>query len=135
MSAPLKPLKMYTAGSRYPSEYSVVAACVARTHKEAKKLLWAGSGNLRQECDWQFTDLRVSRSKSDDQIAASIQPQEPHVIEDTAITRQMGWFCSGDAGCSCCGLYEMDGDFPLCQDCGFCAECGHDEKCVSKQPC
>lgn len=130
MSESDKPLKMYSAGARYPGEFSVVAACIARTHKEAKKLFWAGSGALREECDWQFTDMRVGRAKEHDEFVGLIAELGPHVIHDTAITRRMGWWCEGDKHCSDCGLAAMDGDFPVCDSCGLCSECGHDETCA-----
>lgn len=130
MSEPDKPLKMYTAGARYPDEFTVVAACIARTHKEAKKLFWAGSGTLREECDWRFTDMRVGRAKDKDEFVSLVAELGPHVIHDTAITRRMGWWCVGDKHCSGCGLAAMDGDFPVCDSCGFCGECGHDDTCA-----
>lgn len=131
MSEQQKPLKMYTAGSRYPSEYSVVAACFAHSHKEAKKLLWAGSDPLRVECDWDFTDMRVSRNAQHDDLISMAEEKEPHVIDNTAITRRMGWWCDGDGRCTCCDLATMDGDFPTCEVCEQCAECGHAEGCAA----
>lgn len=128
-----KTLKFYAAGSLNPGGvHTVVAACIATSHREARKLLWAGSDNLREECDWRFTDMQVGRRKEHDHLVAKIDRKEPHVIHDTSITRLMGWWCEGDRRCASCDLAEMDGDFPVCEHCEQCPECGHADECVSK---
>lgn len=45
------------------------------------------------------------------------------VCNDTAVQRKYGFWCDGDDCCGSCGLYEMDGKFPVCEDCGQCEEC------------
>lgn len=129
----LQKLKCYSAGSLNPGGvHSVVAVCLATSHREARKLLWAGSDDLREECDWKFIDMQVGRCKEHDGLVLTIDRQEPHVIHDTAITRRMGWWCEGDKHCAACGLAEMDGDYPVCEHCERCAECRHAEGCEPK---
>jgi hypothetical protein len=43
--------------------------------------------------------------------------------------REVGFAVDGDNRCASCGLADMDGEFPICDECGQCEECGHDEDC------
>jgi len=47
--------------------------------------------------------------------------------EEVAILRDLGWECDGDQRCTCCGLAELDGQFPVCDECDQCSECGGDQ--------
>ena len=129
------PLKMYAAGALYPSEYSIVALCTARSHKEAKAVFWAGSDRLREECDWRYVDMRVKREPGGDKYIGKLKFAEPHVVEDVAVQRELGWFHDGDNNCADCGLYTMDGEFPVCEHCDCCEGCGHAEDCPERKPC
>lgn len=52
------------------------------------------------------------------------RPPKPGVENDFAVLRKVGWRMEGDASCDTCGLYELDGEFPVCEGCGQCADCG-----------
>ena len=52
-------------------------------------------------------------------------PDEPRDLT-TEELRAIGWGVEGDSSCSTCGLYTMDGEFPLCEECGDCEECAGD---------
>jgi hypothetical protein len=77
--------------------------------------------------------MQVGRCKEHDHLIEKLDCKEPHVIHDTSVLRQMGWFCECDQSCTTCGLATMDGDFPLCEHCEQCAECGHLDDCASRK--
>lgn len=55
-------------------------------------------------------------------------PEEPRDATNSEV-RSLGWLCEGDDQCEWCGLYEFDGQYPVCGNCNQCSECGHDEGC------
>ena len=114
-------MKVYVGGT---SE-EVCGACVANSAKEAKAMLWNDS-DVRDACDGDYYNLRVRRSRQHDSVAREYQ--EPvGVIRGLGTLRAMGFLVDGDPACVSCGLYTMDGEFPLCPDCGYCEDCGHAE--------
>lgn len=116
-------MKVYVGGA---SE-DLCAACVANSVKEAKAVLWNDS-DVRDACDGDYFNLRVRRKRSLDSVAREYQ--EPiGIIRGLGTLRAMGFWTEGDPACIACGLYTMDGEFPLCPDCEQCAECGHAEDC------
>lgn len=116
-------MKVYVGGSAT----NVCAACVASCIGEAKAFLW-GSPDVRDECEFDYTRLRVSRERRSD-IVARAWSLETGVVRNSAALRAMGFGIDGDPACVSCGLYTMDGEFPLCPDCEQCADCGHAEDC------
>lgn len=48
----------------------------------------------------------------------------PHREVRDEVLREIGWHCEDDSSCDSCGLYEMDGAFPVCEDCMQCSVCG-----------
>lgn len=121
-----KPLKCYVAGSIYPNEFSHVEACVAHSHAEAKALMWRSGSQIQEECDHRYVDMRVQRHQGGDSI--TYHYREPSMVRREH-KRALGWFCDGDSQCQNCELYEMDGDFPVCEECEQCTECGHADGC------
>lgn len=120
-------LKCYVGGSYDPFEYEYVEACFAESRKEAKRLLWKHT-DLPEECDHEWMNARVVRKKEYD---ALLDPdaKSAYVVTDRAVLRQMHWGCEDDMRCEACGLAEMNGDWPVCDDCGQCPDCGHDDEC------
>jgi hypothetical protein len=49
---------------------------------------------------------------------------EPHAECRDGLLREMGCSYPGDSSCDTCGLYEMDGKYPVCEGCYQCEECG-----------
>lgn len=47
----------------------------------------------------------------------------PHAEERDGVLRRYHYRYEGDGSCDTCGLYEMDGRFPVCEECGQCPEC------------
>ena len=126
-----RPLRIYFGGSVCPGDFDYVSACFAHTAREAKKLMWA-QGDLAEECDWNYTDARVSWQRAYDGLAASLGVTEPRLIRDTKTQRDLGWSLDGDSRCESCDKATFDGDYPVCEECGQCAECGHTDDCPEK---
>lgn len=122
-------MKCYFAGSSNPYEYPFVDACFARSSKEAKPFMWKNSYRLSDECDGEYTNLRVVREKTGDQYFDQSKT-EPYIIRDNKVLRLMGWSYEGETACDACGLYanEMD-EFAVCGMCGQCKECGFSDGC------
>ena len=114
-------MKVYVGGSAT----NVCAACIAGCIGEAKAFLW-GSPDVRDECEFDYTRLRVSRERRHDALAKGLPIG---LVKNSAALRAMGFWIDGDPACVSCGLYTMDGAFPLCPDCEQCADCGHAEDC------
>ena len=53
--------------------------------------------------------------------------QSPHVERRRTAERSAGYSCPSDARCDCCDLAEMDGNFPVCSECGLCESCAKEE--------
>lgn len=119
-------LKCWFAGSSWPEDFAWVDAVFANSYREAKKTVWAKGTNIVDECDAEYTDLRLTRAKEHDHLAVG---NEPYVADDSKVLREMGWGYEGDSRCSACGGATLEGEFPLCDECECCAECGHDEDC------
>ena len=115
--------KVYVGGD---SE-GAFGACVANSVKEAKALLWTDS-DVRDACDGEYYRLRAHRDRRLDNIARAWS-LETGVVRNSAVLRAIGFGIDGDPACIACGLYTMDGEFPLCPDCEQCADCGHAEYC------
>ena len=114
-------MKVYVGGT----SGEVCGACVARSIKEAKALLW-GDSDVCDACDGDYYNLRVRRDRDLDIYAKALPVG---VVRDSAMLRVMGFYIEGDRPCVGCGLYTMGGEFPLCPDCEQCGECGHAEDC------
>ena len=119
-------LKVYVGGD---SE-NACGACVANSVKEAKALLWNDS-DVRDACDGDYCNLRVRRERQHD-IVARAWSLGAGVVRNIDALRAMGFCIEGDRPCVGCGLYTMDGLFPLCPDCEQCADCGHAEYCEER---
>lgn len=125
-----RPLQVYFGGSASPNEFSYVAACFAHTARDARKLMWARSGRLCEDCYDDFTMLRVVRQRGHDALAAELGVTEPQLITDDSIQRDLGWSLEGDDRCEQCERATFDGDYPLCDECRQCADCGHASGCA-----
>lgn len=121
-------MKCYIAGSANPQEYDWVEACFANTSKEAKAFMWKNSHRLPDECNGEYMELRVNRRKDHDKFFDQSKT-EPYIVSDNKTLREMGWKIEGDDTCCGCGLAEMEGEFPVCEDCDYCEDCGHDDEC------
>ena len=117
--------KVYVGGSLVGG---VCAACVASCIGEARVFLW-GYPDVLEACEFDYMQLRVRRDKSLDILAGGLPAG---VVRDQSVLRSMGFSVDGDPMCAACGLYTMDGEFPLCPDCEQCAECGHAEDCEER---
>ncbi|UDL04021.1 hypothetical protein [Marinobacter sp. CA1] len=114
-------MKCYFGGARSPSEFPFLAACFAPDIKEAKRLIW-NSGEVAEDCDHEYFEMRVVRSKEHDNLFGRDGRTDAHVIQDAAVLRDMGWMCYCDEHCACCGRATMDGEFPVCEECDSCSE-------------
>ena len=121
-------MKCYVAGSSNPQEYNFVEVCFAGSTKEAKSFMWKRSHRLSDECDGDYMDVRVNRSKENDKFLDKSE-STPYLVSDSATLRQMGWRNEDDAICAHCGMAEMGDEFPVCEQCESCGECGHDDEC------
>lgn len=124
-------MKCYFGGAREPSEYSFLTACFAGDRKEAKRLIW-NYGEVAEDCDHDFMELRVIRMPEHDKLFGHDDRDDAHVIRDDNLLREMGWMCDGDERCGGCGLATMDGKFPVCDECDMCDDCGHDDDCPNE---
>lgn len=61
------------------------------------------------------------------------EPETPRPVHNRGPLRLMGWRCPGDDCCGSCGLYSMDGDVPVCEECDNCKECGCYKECCAYQ--
>lgn len=78
----------------------------------------------------------------DELIAERLPEADTHVLENAKlpyvetsdhVLRMLGWHDEGDRRCATCGLAEMGGAFPVCDECYQCNECGHHDEC-SRNP-
>lgn len=118
--------KCWFAGSVNPIEWEYVEVVFARNHREAKKVVWGKGENIREACDHEFINLRLTRKSEHDHLSYG---SSPYVLYDAATLRAMGWRLEGDIRCSSCGMAEWDGQFPVCFDCIQCNECGCNNEC------
>lgn len=126
-------LRLYFAGARHPSDWAVYReACFAHTSREAKLLMWRRGEFIQDECDWNYMELRVTRQREHDNMAAERGIAEPCIASST-FKRLFGWQCEGDSQCQHCMLYEFDGEFPVCEHCEQCTECGHADDCPERE--
>jgi len=63
-------------------------------------------------------------SAAECRTTATPQKDQPHHEHRMRIAREVGWSCPYDASCDDCGLYAMDGQFTVCEECNCCEECG-----------
>jgi len=119
-------LKCYMGKSRNCEEFSYHAVCFAENSKQAKTLMWNYS-ELRESCNGEYLDASSVRYKEGDQHLDKTKT-EPYVVSDSKTLRNFNWRVDGDSSCDTCGLYEMDGAFPVCEGCCQCNEC----KCSCK---
>jgi hypothetical protein len=117
-------LKAYMVHDGEPSEKA--ALVFARTAQEARKL---GDGWNDVGCDG-FLTVRANRLPEADKFAR--EGEGAYVEHKTSTLRQAGWHVDGDDTCGHCGLAEMDGDFPVCEECDACPDCGHMDDCPNK---
>jgi hypothetical protein len=117
-------MKAYMVHDGDPSEKAVLV--FARTAQEARKI---GNGWDDIGCDG-FLTVRAVRFPGADKFA---HPDKGSYVErKTATLRQAGWREEGDYTCGHCGLAEMGGEFPLCEECDACPDCGHADDCPNK---
>lgn len=74
-----------------------------------------------EQCFLYEADYTVHREANTKGIP---EPATPQSVRDALHLRLLGWSVPGDDCCEACGLWEMDGMVPVCDDCGFCQECG-----------
>lgn len=83
--------------------------------------------------------MRARRKPEADQYAGDRDDAYllSYTDENEKIYRQFGWRYDGDDSCDTCGLYSMDGKFPVCWGCNTCEECGtkHCEVCYLCENC
>jgi|TARA_R110000851_G_scaffold218427_3_gene371346 hypothetical protein len=115
-------MKCYVGGAYHWDEFEYHATCFANNRKEARKLLWYT--DVFEACDGVYTQLRVVRRPQDDDLLDTNQTS-PYVVYDNKTLRQMFYCIDGDSLCSTCGLFEMAGEYPVCDDCHQCPDCGH----------
>jgi hypothetical protein len=53
-------------------------------------------------------------------------PGKPYVSADDEELRLCNFRSESDSSCDTCGLFEMDGKYPVCDGCNQCEECGCD---------
>lgn len=99
------------------------ALVFAHTAREAKNFAW--DCGIWDSC---FIETQTQRMPHCDRLlrAGTISP---YIEMDDAMLREAGWRCEGDVACVQCGLYDLDGKHPLCDECDQCADCGHDPEC------
>lgn len=123
-------LKCWFAGSVNPFDFEHVEVVFARNYREARKVVWDRGENIREECDHEFINLRLTRKPEHDHRAKG---SDPYVPCDAETLRPMGWQMEDDKQCASCGLAEWDGQFPVCPECIQCNECGCDDDCGEKE--
>lgn len=73
-----------------------------------------------ERCGKPFTEWEIE--------SLLLPPKEERAATDAEL-RDLGWRVDGDVACDTCGLYEWDGKFPVCGECGNCTECGCEDTC------
>jgi hypothetical protein len=121
-------VKCYFVGSAKPYDYEYVETCFANSAKEAKKFMWQHSHVIRDECDGEYFNIRVSRKKDFDNLCDK-DKNEAYIVKDNKTLRQMYYHLECDDFCISCGLASFEGEFPVCPECENCDECGHDDAC------
>ena len=81
--------------------------------------------NLNDSCDGEYVQARAVRDSELDYLLDDTK-KEAYVITNNRTLREAGFMCEGDSYCITCGLREMNGEFPVCDDCGQCDNCGCD---------
>lgn len=128
-------LKCWFAGDRNPYEHQFVDVVFARSHKDAKRIVWGHGDMIGDECDGDYLRLRLTRKPEFDELADfNLTPygELGYVPRDHAILRKMRFCMDGDNTCSSCGLAEFDGRWPVCPECHQCPDCGHDDDCPER---
>lgn len=109
------PLKAYQFHTGDPYEYATLI--FARSQREAKRLGW----KLWEYHEDGYLSARAWRLPNADSLVRA-GATEPYEERDSRVLRKAHWHCDGDASCASCGLYEMDGDYPVCEYCLQCIE-------------
>jgi hypothetical protein len=93
-------------------------------------LVWAPDADtaMQKALPWADCELEHLTAESVSSLVAK-DGDEPYVERDDEILRDLGFMCESDSSCDTCGLYEMDGKFPVCEECYQCPECGHCDDC------
>ena len=102
--------------------------------------LWdtSGAAAMRRAWElWQF-DGEVDPSVLEaEEVAAPPEPPAddgPHEERRMAVWRALGMQFEGDDRCDCCGLAEMDEQWPLCcEDGRSCPDCGPCDACRERR--
>lgn len=139
-------LKAYFVGvSEHPDGYEWTDIVFANNAKEAKSMAYhkTDAGSLAHDiaCDTGGNPLWYVTAKRRAEADKYCTQEEPYVLaqsdENDGIYRQFGWRYDGDDSCDTCGLYSMDGKFPVCWGCNTCEECGtkHCEVCYLCENC
>jgi hypothetical protein len=95
-----------------------------------KWLAWAPDAEAACRACRAFSDCRAAEfgecaaATPCEQLAGRQgSPGKPYVSADDDELRLCGFRCDGDSSCDTCGLYEMDGKYPVCEGCHQCEEC------------
>ncbi len=95
-----------------------------------KWLAWApDSETARTICLGDTEAPSIDDMTAEREHSLESQDGEPFIEGDYSILRDLGFMCESDSSCDTCGLYEMDGEFPVCDECGQCPDCGHSDYC------
>lgn len=74
-------------------------------------------------------DMRAHRVPEADAFLDTNRPTHPYPyieLRNMAAQRAAHLAYDGDDSCDTCGLYTMNGEFPICEGCRQCVECGCD---------
>lgn len=116
----------------YEPEYGQYPILVfAKTARDAKKLGWPYLDPQENDSWIKTTAKRFKNADKylDQYSAPKVFYWNSNTRKEDEILRALGWYSDGDTSCNECGLYEMDGLYPVCCECDFCSECGHHKDC------
>ncbi len=113
-------LKAYMVHDGEPGEEALLV--IAGTAREARNCAWDSL------TDCEFILAKADRVTHADEHIAGLPAG---IVHDIRIQRLCDWRTEGDSSCDGCGLYTMDGQFPLCEDCYMCEDCGHHPDCAT----
>lgn len=79
-----------------------------------------------KHCVKRSEDPSRLRNVGDGFVPEGVTPRKPvvHVEARDAVKRLLGFESEGDRPCGTCGLYELDGLAPVCEECEQCPDCG-----------
>lgn len=120
----MKKLRCFIGVVPTDDNFSFHSICFANNSKEAKKIMWKYS-ELQDVADGNYLAARAKRCSEYDHLLDDSKCSA-YIVRDNKTLRKVGWMVDGDESCITCGLYEMDGDFKICDKCGNCEECGCD---------